>query len=196
MWLFSGLSVTARQRGPLPSLTFRAPSAPCSCTLHRDALFDCLSLPAPFQSLTRIRRYVLATAAISTTINLFHVVTTGTRRKAAGVPYPNAYASAEEAEKSVEKLAFNAAQRAHANFTENYTPFLISLGSSGLKFPVLATGLGASWIVARFLYAWGYARPGLQHSKDGKGRIIGAWGVLPLVGLMGLAIYTGVTTAL
>ena len=53
-----------------------------------------------------------------------------------------------------------AAQRAHANFTENLTPFLGGLLIAGLRFPVVAGGLGAGWVLARIIYAWGYAKNG------------------------------------
>lgn len=140
--------------------------------------------------------YVVLVAAASTTVNIFHALTTGNRRKAAKVPYPNAYATHEEAEKSVEKLAFNSAQRAHQNFIDFYAHFLVTLGISGLAFPRVAAGLGASWIVGRLMYGYGYARPGLEYSKNGKGRLIGAWSTAPLLGLTGMAMYTAVQAVL
>jgi glutathione S-transferase len=52
------------------------------------------------------------------------------------------------------------AQRAHANFTENLTPFLGSLLIAGLKYPVFSASLGAVWSVARTVYALGYTSKG------------------------------------
>jgi len=54
------------------------------------------------------------------------------------------------------------AQRAHANFTENLTPFLGALLVSGLQYPVFAASLGAVWTVARVLFALGYTSSGPQ----------------------------------
>lgn len=54
----------------------------------------------------------------------------------------------------------HAAQRAHANFTENLTPFVVSLLVAGLRFPVAAAGIGAAWSASRMLYAYGYAGKG------------------------------------
>lgn len=58
------------------------------------------------------------------------------------------------------------AQRAHANFTENLTPFLATLFIAGLRFPCAAAGLGFGWLVSRVVYTIGYT------SKNGpKGRV-------------------------
>ena len=57
----------------------------------------------------------------------------------AKVPFPNAYASAEEAKASKEKHVFNCAQRAHANFLEHWEIMLVGMGVSGIScgfFPV------------------------------------------------------------
>ena len=55
-----------------------------------------------------------------------------------------------------ELLTNNPAQRAHANFTENLTPFLSALLISGLRFPTAAGVIGAGWSVSRMLYLFGY----------------------------------------
>lgn len=54
------------------------------------------------------------------------------------------------------------AQRAHANFTENLTPFLGALLVSGLQYPVFAASLGAVWTFGRVLFALGYTSSGPQ----------------------------------
>lgn len=52
------------------------------------------------------------------------------------------------------------AQRAHANYTENLTPFLGSLLIAGLRYPIIAASLGGAWTVSRTVYAYGYAKGG------------------------------------
>jgi len=124
---------------------------------------------------------------------IFHSNLTQGRRKAAGVRYPNAYASAKEAEDNQAKLVFNAAQRAHANFSDAYPAFLITLLISGLKFPTISAGMGIVWIAGRVAYALGYARKDQTVQDGGKGRYAGAWWYVPHFALGGLSIYTGVT---
>ena len=55
---------------------------------------------------------------------------------------------------------FSSAQRAHANFSENLVPVVGELLIAGLRHPVLAAGLGATWSVGRVLYAYGYVNSG------------------------------------
>ena len=57
----------------------------------------------------------------------------GPYRRAAKVPYPNAYASAAECKESKEKYLFNCAQRSHANFLEHQPQMLVGLLIGGLK---------------------------------------------------------------
>ncbi|KAI2608475.1 membrane-associated proteins in eicosanoid and glutathione metabolism [Hypoxylon fragiforme] len=112
--------------------------------------------------------YVLTVAASSFFINTFHQALTGRARKASGITYPTAYASQELADKDPKAHAFNCAQRAHANYTENLTPFLGALLISGLYFPTSSTTLGAAWVIGRVLYAYGYT------SSGPKGRVTGS----------------------
>ncbi len=116
-------------------------------------------------------------------------VRVGTLRKAARVPYPNAYASEATAQSDARAYAFNCAQRAQANTTENYAPFLVSLLTAGLWWPKTAAALGVAWNVARIMFVVGYTRstPG----DGGKGRKAGLWWVWPMVGLQLLALGTG-----
>lgn len=115
-------------------------------------------------------------------------------RKAAGVNYPTQYATDEQiaatadANKKKALYLFNCAQRAHYNFMENHTPFLVSLFVAGLKFPVAASVMGALWGVGRVLYATGYTR---KDKESGKGRLMGAWASLLQIGLMGMAAKVG-----
>ncbi|KAL8774235.1 MAG: hypothetical protein Q9209_000986 [Squamulea sp. 1 TL-2023] len=66
--------------------------------------------------------YVLLTAYLSTTVGYWHMLRTGSYRRAAKVPYPNAYATAAEAKESKDKYLFNCAQRSHVQFLEVITP--------------------------------------------------------------------------
>ncbi|KAI1098540.1 membrane-associated proteins in eicosanoid and glutathione metabolism [Jackrogersella minutella] len=111
--------------------------------------------------------YVLTVAASSIFINTLHVVLTVKARKASGLTYPTPYASKELADKDPKAYAFNCAQRAHANYTENLTPFLGALLISGLYYPTAAGAAGAAWVVGRFWYAIGYASNGPQGRTKG-----------------------------
>ncbi len=110
---------------------------------------------------------------------------TSNARRASKVPYPNAYASAAEAAASPAKARFNCAQRAHANFTENHATFLVNLLVAGLRFPNVSAFLGATWVVGRLVYTFGYVREGRE---DGSGRLEGVWWWLPHLALMGMAV--------
>ncbi|KAH8909048.1 MAPEG family protein [Coniochaeta sp. PMI_546] len=129
--------------------------------------------------------YVLLAATSSYFVNFYHIILTSKARKASGIKYPAAYATNEVAEKDPKAFAFNCTQRAHANFTENLTPFVVSLLVAGLRFPVVAAGMGAAWSVSRMLYAYGYAGQGP------KGREAGAITSRLLdIGLAGMAVFT------
>ncbi|KAL2266326.1 hypothetical protein VTJ83DRAFT_5678 [Remersonia thermophila] len=112
--------------------------------------------------------YVLAAATSTFFINSLHFFLTGSARKAAKIAYPRSYATEEEAAKDPKAFAFNCAQRAHANFTENLTPFLGALLVAGLKYPVFAASLGGIWSTARVIFALGYT------SKGPQGRLLGS----------------------
>jgi glutathione S-transferase len=82
---------------------------------------------------------------------------TSRARKAAGIPYPIAYASEDAAKPGTAAYRFNCAQRAHANFTENHTGAVIGMLVTGLVYPRLAATLGAVFTVGRIGYGIGYA---------------------------------------
>ncbi|KAJ6261462.1 hypothetical protein Dda_4132 [Drechslerella dactyloides] len=131
--------------------------------------------------------YVLFVALASTFVNQWHGIKVGSARRAAKVPYPNAYAPHAEAPTGSEKYVFNCAQRAHANFIEHLPQFYVSLFVSGLGFPKLAAGLGSLYLFGRVLYAIGYANP---QKQNGTGRFLGAPFFYPgLLGLWGSAGY-------
>lgn len=114
-------------------------------------------------------------------------------RKAAGIPYPYAYAekSAVEAadNTTAERMTrFNSAQRAHANFLENHTNNLALILLSGLKYPVAASALGVVWSLNRVLFALGYMD---TSKKAGNGRYRGIGHFFAFLGLLGLTGKTG-----
>jgi uncharacterized membrane protein YecN with MAPEG domain len=63
---------------------------------------------------------------------------------------------------------FNNAQRAHINYVEWIASCLVFLLIGGIKFAIPSACIGGGIIIARFIYACGYANGGP------KGRIIGA----------------------
>ncbi|KAK3904968.1 hypothetical protein C8A05DRAFT_31225 [Staphylotrichum tortipilum] len=135
--------------------------------------------------------YVLLAASSTFFVNTLHTMLTSSARKKSGIKYPNSYASAEQADKDPKAFAFNCAQRAHNNFTENLTPFLGALLISGLRYPVYAAGLGALWSAGRVMFALGYTSSGPQ------GRILGsALGALSDIVLKLAAAYTALGFAL
>ena len=124
-------------------------------------------------------------AASSTLVSAWHYLSVSSFRVKAKIPYPNAYASHEQAEKSLDAYRFNCAQRAHQNFLEVYPEFLTQLAIAGLTFPELSAGLGAFYLVARVLYAVGYTR---AVRDGGKGRYNGVIQYVPRIGLLGLSL--------
>ncbi|EHA57029.1 hypothetical protein MCOR02_004385 [Pyricularia oryzae] len=100
--------------------------------------------------------YVLLAAASSFFLQTYHMVLSAKARKESGLMYPIAYAESQVAAKDPKAYAFNCAQRAQTNFTENLTPFLGALLIAGLKYPIPSAGLGAGWVFSRFIYASGY----------------------------------------
>jgi len=137
--------------------------------------------------------YVLVALSAVPFLNFYQSMQVGQMRKAAGVPYPNAYATHAEAEASPDKYRFNCAQRAHSNLLENVPNFVISTAIAGLKYPKVVGGLGGVWVLGRFLYARGYV---YSSKKDGKGRYNGIFYALAQIALMGLAAWTGYSTVM
>ncbi|KAF3927644.1 hypothetical protein ABW21_db0200899 [Orbilia brochopaga] len=140
--------------------------------------------------------YVFLVALTSTFVNQWHGIVVGQARKAAKIPYPNAYATHAEAPQGSPQYVFNCAQRAHMNYIENLPNFYVSLFISGLQYPKLAAGLGSLWIFGRVLYAIGYTNPA---KEKGSGRFLGGpfWypGALGLWGTAGYVCYKMITGA-
>jgi len=121
-------------------------------------------------------------------------------RRRAKIPYPNAYASAEQiksAETEEHRQAmylFNCAQRAHYNFLEHYVIALPALLVAGVGYPRSAAVFGLIWSVGRALYATGYTNP---NKEKGAGRYngmmfyIGEMGLIGLVGKMAYDVLMG-----
>lgn len=111
-----------------------------------------------------------------------------TLRPAAKVPYPNAYATHEQAKNSKDAHKFNCAQRAHANLLENMPQTMAGILFSGLFYPRAAPALALVWLLSRILYAYGY----ITGSKpNGGGRLIGGGFWFAQLGLTGLSIAGG-----
>ncbi|CAN8095713.1 unnamed protein product [Discula destructiva] len=136
--------------------------------------------------------YVLLAAAGTAYVNQYHGIQTVKARKASGIGYPNTYATAEQAAADPAAYRLNCAQRAHANYVENLTPFIVNLLIAGLRFPVPAAIAGAGWLVSRVVYVKGYTS-----SVGPKGRTAGSIGqYLSLLPILGMAGYTAVQMAL
>ncbi|TGZ76607.1 membrane-associated proteins in eicosanoid and glutathione metabolism [Ascodesmis nigricans] len=114
--------------------------------------------------------YTLIPLLFSGLLNFYHGLLVGRHRKLAKVPYPNAYVPASEANADLAKYRFNCAQRAHANYIENWPQFASSLVVAGLWYPKAAAVAGGVWAVGRLVYARGYSGSA-QIGDDGKGRI-------------------------
>ncbi len=66
-----------------------------------------------------------------------------------------------------------------------------------MKFPVAAGAMGACWVGARALYAYGYTRKDSKTGKaDPKYRQLGGLWLWMQISLMGMAIYTSGSAAL
>ena len=135
--------------------------------------------------------YVLLAATSTIFVNAYHSILTSSKRKASGVKYPTTYASEELAAKDPKVYAFNCAQRAHANFTENLTPALVGILVAGLKFPLIAAIGGGLWSFSRALFARGYVANGPS------GRLLGgAPASIIDLSMKLLAAYTVITFAM
>ncbi|KAI9789799.1 MAG: hypothetical protein M1835_001434 [Candelina submexicana] len=134
--------------------------------------------------------YVILTTFSTFIISAWHSQRTASFRKAAKIPYPTPYASVEVAAKDDAAYAFNCAQRAHANFDENYAPVLAAMLISGIRYPFASSVLGGFWAVNRVVYAVGYRRR--EWGRNGNGRLYGYVGhMLAQLALYGMTAWTG-----
>ncbi|KAL0098049.1 hypothetical protein J3Q64DRAFT_1631884, partial [Phycomyces blakesleeanus] len=127
---------------------------------------------------------VLATALTSVIYLASLSIKVGSARKAAGVPYPYAYAEKAEAEKDPKKNIFNCTQRAHQNTLEFFPIYITLLLMGGISHPIIATSSGAAWLIGRFIYVSGYTTG--QPAK----RIPGAAGQLSLLANLAASFHT------
>ena len=104
-------------------------------------------------------------------VGFWHTRTVTRYRTAAGIKYPNHYATAEQVASSPAAYAYNCAQRAHGQFVENQPTTIASVLIAGLQYPRLTVALGLVWIVGRYLYATGYAAS--PKDSNGRGRLRG-----------------------
>ncbi|KAJ5218415.1 uncharacterized protein N7498_000514 [Penicillium cinerascens] len=119
-------------------------------------------------------------------LSFVHGSITTSLRKVAKVPYPHSYATVEQCKESAKAEQFNCAQRAHANFLENAPQTMLFTLVAGLKYPELATGIGALWVVFRSLFMYGYVYSG---KPQGKGRMLGGFFWLAQGALWGLTVF-------
>ncbi|KAG0352234.1 Microsomal glutathione S-transferase 3 [Podila minutissima] len=124
--------------------------------------------------------YTLAVSVASSVLLTVLGHRVGAYRKVANVPLPSAYADAAEAKVDKKKHLFNCYQRVHQNTLEGYSSFLSTLLIAGLRYPIAAPVLGMIWIAGRIFYSIGYT------SGEPNKRIMGAWGHIGDVGLLGL----------
>ncbi|KAG8841672.1 hypothetical protein FRB91_004775, partial [Serendipita sp. 411] len=66
------------------------------------------------------------------------------------------YAELKQTQEDPNALRFNCAQRAHENMLEHLPIFLAGLAWTGIRYPLISSALGLSWIMARFFYTRGY----------------------------------------
>ncbi|KAJ5097787.1 MAPEG family domain-containing protein [Penicillium angulare] len=121
--------------------------------------------------------FVLAAAVSTFFLNTFHSYRTSKLRESSSIQYPAAfniqqhsisssiqypaaYSTEEQAGKDPKAFLFNCSQRAHANFTENLTPFLGSVFIAGLRLPTTTAILGGIWSASRAWYLIGYTSSG------------------------------------
>ncbi|OGM44942.1 diacylglycerol O-acyltransferase (DgaT) [Aspergillus bombycis] len=119
-------------------------------------------------------------------LSFIHGTVVTSNRKEAKVPYPHTYATIEQCKSNAKAEQFNCAQRAHANFLENAPQTMLFTLVAGLKYPLLATALGAVWLVARSLFLYGYVYSG---KPQGKGRFLGGFFWLVQGALWGLSVF-------
>ncbi|KZT35547.1 MAPEG-domain-containing protein, partial [Sistotremastrum suecicum HHB10207 ss-3] len=116
----------------------------------------------------------VALASVSTLwLTQWQSVVVSKHRKLSGIKYPQVYAEKAEVAASPAALKFNCAQRAHQNTLESYAQNLFAILFTGLKYPLLASGLGAAYTFGRILYTLGYVS-GDPSKRTSKGGFIGS----------------------
>jgi len=114
---------------------------------------------------------VIATATGTVALNIYQYLNVRSHRKASGIKYPQLYAEKAEVDKNPLALKYNCAQRAHQNTLENLTHVIMMSFISGLKFPIVTSGLLGAWILGRYLWTVEYStgdpnnRTGIIHKS-------------------------------
>ena len=137
--------------------------------------------------------YVLLAASLFPILNAYHANATSAARSKAKIPYPNSYATAEQASSSRAAYIFNCAQRAHTNYLEHQTTLLAAMFVAGLKAPAVSAAMGVAWLLARMMYLNGYVSDSPEN-QNGKGRLRGIWHFAPYYGLVGMGIWGGISS--
>ncbi|KAF5328803.1 hypothetical protein D9619_011526 [Psilocybe cf. subviscida] len=116
------------------------------------------------------------------------MVTVNIKRRKAGIPYPQMYATAEEAKASKDAHIFNCAQRAHQNTLEMMPIATFATLVTATRYPHYAASALGIWVVSRIFYARGYL------SGDPKKRvsIFYRMGSLSMVGSLLASAYLSV----
>ncbi|ERM95835.1 microsomal glutathione S-transferase 3 [Amborella trichopoda] len=117
--------------------------------------------------------------------NLWMSFQVGKARKRYKVFYPTLYAV--ESENKDAKL-FNCVQRGHQNSLEMMPIFFVLLLLGGLRHPLIASGLGLFYTVARYFYFKGYAT-GVPENR----LKIGQFNYFALLGLIGCNLSLALT---
>lgn len=82
--------------------------------------------------------------------------------------------------------AFNCAQRAHTNYLENAPQTMLLTLVAGLKYPAATTLIGATWVVMRVLFLYGYVYSG---QAAGAGRKYGGGFWFAQMALWGMTVF-------
>ncbi|XP_076946464.1 uncharacterized protein LOC143617975 [Bidens hawaiensis] len=129
--------------------------------------------------------YIILTLVAYYFVNLYMQIQVGKARKKYNVLYPKLYATEQDTK---DYNIFNCIQRGHQNSLESLPIFFVLTVVGGLKHPLICTGLGLAYAVARFFYFTGYS------SGDPKGRLpIGGFNGIALLGLVIVNISFGVS---
>ncbi|EGD87140.1 hypothetical protein H112_05669 [Trichophyton rubrum D6] len=119
-------------------------------------------------------------------LGFVHGIITGIKRRAAGIPYPHSYATIEQCKADPKADAFNCAQRAHTNYLENAPQTMLLTLVAGLKYPAATTLIGATWVVMRVLFLYGYVYSG---QAAGAGRKYGGGFWFAQMALWGMTVF-------
>ncbi|XP_065194137.1 glutathione S-transferase 3, mitochondrial-like [Sycon ciliatum] len=126
--------------------------------------------------------YVVLTSLLgSLLVNFFLIYNVVAARKKYDVKYPALYSPTNE--------NFNCVQRAHQNYLENLTFFLVSGLVAGVVHPIPATACNVIYLIGRIVYALGY------YTGDPEKRSRGGFYILGFLGNMLLASHAGLRFA-